>query len=62
MGEVKELIWVCERDDARAGVRRDGGGVDKIPHINNELLELFGVQSLHREVGLAQEEALVAGG
>lgn len=62
MGEVKELLWVCERDGARAGVRRNGGDVDKIPHIDNELLKHFDVQSLHREISLAQEKALVVGG
>ena len=36
--------------------------VKKILHINNELLKLFDVQLLHREVGLAQEEVLVVGG
>jgi hypothetical protein len=63
VGGVKNLlVWVCELAGARAGVKRYGGSVEEIPHINDEPLELFDVQSLHAEVGLAQEEELVVGG
>lgn len=39
VGEVKMLLaCVCERVRARAGVKRHGGSVKKIFHVNNELL------------------------
>jgi len=61
VSEVKKLLaCVCEWVSAHAGVKRQS--VKEILHVNNELLELFGVQSLDREVGPAQEEVLVAGG
>ena len=64
MGEVKKLrACVRERVGASAGVKRhSGSGVKEILHVNNELLKLFDVESLHGELGLAQEEVLVAGG
>jgi len=58
----KSSVWVCELVGARAGVRRYGESVEKTPHIDNELLELFDVQSLHGKIFLTQEEALVVGG
>lgn len=63
VGEVKKVLaCVCEWVRARAGVKRHSGSVKKTLHVDNELLKLFDVQSLHREVGLAQEEVFVAGG
>lgn len=61
--EVKKLLaCVCEWMSARVGVKWHGGSIKEILNINDELLKLFDVQSFHREVGLAQEEVLVACG
>lgn len=47
---------------AHAGVKRHSATVKEILHINNELLKLFDVESLHGEVVPAREEVLIVGG
>lgn len=63
VGGVKKLLArACERVSARSRVKRHDGTVKEILHVNNELLKLFDLQSLHGEVGLAREEVLIIGG